>query len=55
MLYKEMQKRAKRGGKEKKKSKERKEKMNKKLHACAQGAGRVPRGQGCCLLAQSVL
>ena len=40
------QKRAKRSKKEKKKRKETKEKRNKKLHACAEGAGRVQRSRG---------
>ena len=43
------------GQKRKKEKKRKEEKRSKKLHTCAQGAGRVPRGQGCCLLAQSVL
>ena len=57
-LERTVQKKGKKGQtrakKEKKKRKEKKEKRNKKLHTYAQGAGRVPRGQGCCLLAQSV-
>ena len=39
----------------KQKGKEKKEKRHKQQRTCAQGAGRVPRGQGCCFLVRSVL
>ena len=39
----------------KKGKKERERKKRNKKQTCAQGAGRVPRGQGCCLLVRSVL
>ena len=53
-----IQRRAKKGkkGQKEEKRKEKKEKNETKNHrACAQGAGRVPKGQGRCLLARSVL
>ena len=51
---KEGQKREKRGKKEKGKEKKGKKNETKNFMHARQGAGRVPRGQGCCLLAQSV-
>ena len=45
--------RRKKGKKQKGKSKKRKKKKTKKKYV--QGAGRFPRGQGCCLLVRSVL
>ena len=48
-------KKGKKGQKRAKKKQENIEIRNKKLDGFAQRADRVPRGQGCCLLAQSVL
>ena len=39
----------------KKENQRKKRKMKQKQTLCAQGAGRVPRGQGCCLLVRPVL